>query len=129
MDGQQVFTLSIPRGAGTPAESNSVHGYTYIDGVAHRSPTTIDGDGTLVSPGSEGVELTLGSHPLADELRSLGLPAPALMSTWTEHMRGSFEAPEKLRATARPQFARSCWARASAAVRCTRLTRPRIQSS
>lgn len=96
MDGQLVFSLSIPRGAGPPAEETANLGYTYIRGEAHRSPTTIGGTGTLISPGPEGVELTLGTHPIADELRSLGLPAPALMSTWTEHMCGTFEAPERL---------------------------------
>ena len=38
----------------------------------------------------DGVRLELGDHPLAKELASLGLPGPALMSTWTEHMHGSF---------------------------------------
>ena len=39
-----------------------------------------------------GVELALGAHPIADELRSLGLPKPALMSMWMGKMRGRFEA-------------------------------------
>jgi hypothetical protein len=38
-----------------------------------------------------GVELELGTHPVAKELASLGLPAPAFMSTWTERMRATFE--------------------------------------
>ena len=41
-----------------------------------------------------GADLTLGNHPIADELRSLGLPKRALMSAWLGHMHGRFEAPQ-----------------------------------
>ena len=41
--------------------------------------------------------IELGDHPIADELRSLGLPdAAPLLSAWTEHMSGSFGASTKL---------------------------------
>jgi hypothetical protein len=40
--------------------------------------------------------LALGSHPVADELRTLGLPKRPLMSVWMGRMHGRFEAPEKL---------------------------------
>jgi hypothetical protein len=68
--------------------------YTYLDGPTVLQFTT--GGPTAVSPGADGVQLTLGTHPLADELRHLGLPAAAMMSTWMEHMHGSFGAPRKL---------------------------------
>jgi hypothetical protein len=42
-----------------------------------------------------GAELELGAHPIADELRSLGLPKPALMSMWMGKMKGRFEAAER----------------------------------
>jgi hypothetical protein len=96
MDGQHVFTLSLPRGEGVPAEETHPLGYTYIDGVPHRTETSMGSGSTLVTPGSDHIELTLGTHPIADDLRSLGLPAPALLSSWMEHMSGTFEAPEKL---------------------------------
>ncbi len=99
MDGQHVFTLSLPRTSlqegATPADDTAGPTYTYIAGVPHRTTFTTGGD-TIVSPGDEGVELTLGAHPIAQQLRELGLPKPALMSTWNEHMRGSFDVPEKL---------------------------------
>jgi hypothetical protein len=100
MDGQHVFTLSLPRRSsqpgGAPADAETAGPtYTYIAGVPHRTTFTTGGD-TVVSPGGEGIELELGSHPIADQLRSLGLPKPALMSTWNEHMRGSFDVAEKL---------------------------------
>jgi hypothetical protein len=42
------------------------------------------------------VTLELGEHPLAKELAGLGLPAPAIMTTWTERMAGTFDAPTPL---------------------------------
>jgi hypothetical protein len=38
----------------------------------------------------------LGDHPIAKELVELGIGAEAQMSTWTEHMQGTFEAPTRL---------------------------------
>jgi hypothetical protein len=34
-----------------------------------------------------------GDHPIAKELVEFGIGAEAQMSTWTEHMHGTFEAP------------------------------------
>jgi hypothetical protein len=68
-----------------------------IEGVPHSNVFVRGGTGESTTPGGAGVELILGDHPIADELRSLGLPdAPALLSAWTEHMRGSFGASTKL---------------------------------
>jgi hypothetical protein len=36
------------------------------------------------------VRLVLGDHPLAEELRKLGLPKDPILSNWMGHMRGSF---------------------------------------
>jgi Acetoacetate decarboxylase (ADC) len=96
MGGQHVFTLSVPRGKADAGDAPDMEmaTYTYLDGPTVVRFTT--GGPTAVSPGADGVELTLGTHPLADELRRLGLPAPAMMSTWMEHMHGSFGAPRKL---------------------------------
>ena len=99
MDGEHLLTLSIPRGlpeSGSPAADETVGPtYTYIDGVPHRTTFGMGGD-THIEPGGENVELTLGTHAIADQLRELGLPKTALMSTWTEHMTGRFEQPEQL---------------------------------
>jgi hypothetical protein len=67
--------------------------YTLIDGVAHQTAFGQGGSGSQVLPTGEGVTLELGDHPVAKELATLGLPGPALMSTWTEHMRGTFDTP------------------------------------
>ena len=96
MDRQHVFTLTVPRGKanGDDTPDMEMATYTYLDGPTVVRFTT--GGPTAVSPGPDGVELTLGPHPLAKQLRSLGLPAPAMMSTWMERMHGSFGSPRKL---------------------------------
>jgi hypothetical protein len=96
MGGQHVFTLTVPRtkAASGDAPDMEMATYTYLDGPTVLRFTT--GGPTAVSPGPDGVELALGEHPLANQLRDLGLPAPAMMSTWMEHMHGSFGAPRKL---------------------------------
>jgi hypothetical protein len=43
-----------------------------------------------------GVTIELGTHPMADELRSLGLPKKALFSTYIGHMRATFGAAERV---------------------------------
>lgn len=98
MDGQHVFTLTVPRRDPPPeAEPTTleVSTYSYLGGVPHRTAATNRGT-AVVSPGPAGVSLELGSHPLADELRSLGLPRDPLLSTWTASWNGSFGAPEKV---------------------------------
>jgi hypothetical protein len=97
MAGQHVLTLTVPRGGDGETPDSESTGYTMIDGVAHRNVFTRGGTGELTVPGGEGVVLELGDHPVADELRSLGLETAApLLSAWSEHMTGSFGASEKL---------------------------------
>ncbi len=98
MDGKHVFTLSVPRGR---AESSDLEmqtrTYTYIGGVPHETEFSTGGKGTALNPGGAGVELTLGDHPIAQELRNLGLAdATPIVSTWTEHMTGRFGRAKKL---------------------------------
>ena len=97
MDGHHVLTLTVPRGGEGTTEDSEALGYTLIEGVPHSNVFTRGGSGDKTTPGGEGVEIELGDHPIADELRSLGLPdAAPLLSAWTEHMRGSFGASKKL---------------------------------
>jgi hypothetical protein len=93
-DGRHVFTFSVPRAGTRSLPETALTTYTFIEGVAHRTRFTSAAEGAGVHLG--GAELRLGDHPIADELRSLGLPRRALMTTWMEHMRATFEAPEKL---------------------------------
>lgn len=95
MNGEHVFTLGLPRVAPAPEMPDlEMTTYTYLDGPCAVPFTS--GGATAVTPGGDQVELELGTHAIADELRALGLPAAALMCTWMEHMHGSFGEPVKL---------------------------------
>ena len=97
MDGRHVLTLTVPRGGDGETPDEEAVGYTLIEGVPHSNVFTRGGRGEQTIPGGDGVELELGDHPLADELRALGLAdAQPLLSAWTEHMTGSFGASTKL---------------------------------
>ena len=97
MDGQHVLTLTVPRGGDGETPDEAAVGYTLIEGIPHRNEFSRGGTGEQTIPGGEGVVLELGDHRLAGELRSLGLEtATPILSAWTEHMRGSFGASEKL---------------------------------
>lgn len=98
MDGQHVFTLTVPRGqAESPAgDETQTPTYTYIAGTPHATAFSTGGANAL-NAGGEGVVLELGDHPLAGELRGLGLEgAQPVMSVWNEHMTGSFGPASKL---------------------------------
>jgi len=90
--GQNVLNISLPTGGTRRFAEQELSTYSYIDGRLHRTPFTSSAEGLGVHRG--GVNIALGAHPIADELRSLGLPKAALMSMWMGKMRGRFEAPE-----------------------------------
>jgi Acetoacetate decarboxylase (ADC) len=96
IDGTLVLRLTLPRGGSDTMPPLPMTTYTLIDGVAHRTAFTQGGTGSQVLVGGDGVTLDLGDHPQAKELAALGLPAPAQLSTWTEHMQGTFETAEPL---------------------------------
>jgi hypothetical protein len=92
-DGRPVFRFSVPRGGKQVLPDRTLVTYTRIEGVLHRTAFTSGAVGAGFRMG--GAELELGTHPIADELRALGLPRRALMTAWMERMHGRFEAPEK----------------------------------
>jgi hypothetical protein len=97
MGGQHVLTLTVPRGGAGETPDTPAIGYTLLDGAPHRIAFSRGGTGEQTVPGGEGVELVLGDHPIADALRSLGLPdRPPLLSSWSEHFTGTFGEIEKL---------------------------------
>jgi hypothetical protein len=93
-DGRHVFSFSTPRGGGRTLPDSTMVTYTRIEGVPHKTRFTSGATDFGVRLG--GAELRLGDHPIADELRTLGLPKRAIMTTWMGHMHGRFEAAEKL---------------------------------
>jgi hypothetical protein len=97
MGGQHVMTLTLPRGGDGETAETPALGYTMLHGAPHRISFSRGGRGENTQPGGEGVELDLGDHPIAEELRSLGLPdLPPLLSSWSEHFFGTFGEVEKL---------------------------------
>ena len=96
MDGELVLRLSMPRGGADDAPPMPMTSYTVLDGVPHATAFSQWGSGSQLVLGAEGVALELGSHPIAKELSSLGLPTEPVLSTWTEKMQATFETPRAL---------------------------------
>jgi hypothetical protein len=91
VDGELVMRLRVPRGGEDHMPQLTNASYTVKDGRLHCTRFTQGGDRTGIGLGPDGVELELGEHPWAKELAGLGLPAPAVLSTWNERMRATFE--------------------------------------
>lgn len=94
VEGTQVLALSMRRGGRRQMKEVPQDAYAWRDGVLWRTPSMMGGAGVGARLG--GATLTLGAHPIADELRVLGLPRHALVSTWVEHMHARFDAPQRL---------------------------------
>lgn len=93
VDGAHVLDLTIPRGGTRSMPRMPQDAYAVRDGVLFHTPSTMWGDGVAFRLG--GAELTLGPHRWADELRSMGLPKSALMTTTVEHMHAEFGPPNQ----------------------------------
>jgi acetoacetate decarboxylase len=92
MGGRHVLTLSVRRGGTRRLRDVPMITYSYIDGGLHRTRFVSGAEGVGIRLG--GAHLELGDHPIAHELRGLGLPRRALMTVWMEHSHGRFEGPE-----------------------------------
>jgi len=93
-DGRHVLTFSVPCGGTRSLPAAEMTTYTYIGGAAHRTTFASGADDVGIHLGD--AELTLGDHPIAAELRSLGLPKKPLLSVWLGSMYGRFDAPRAL---------------------------------
>jgi hypothetical protein len=91
--GQNVLKLSFPMGGTRELPEQTLCTYSYIDGVLHETTFVSSAEDLGIRLG--GAEIELGAHPVADELRTLGLPKPALMSMWMGKLRGRFEAAQR----------------------------------
>jgi hypothetical protein len=96
MDGELVLDLTVPRGGTDEMPQLPMTSYTLLDGRPHATAFSQGGSGNRLVLGGEGVSLTLGTHPVAKELASLGLPSEPVLSTWTERMQATFEEPRPL---------------------------------
>jgi Acetoacetate decarboxylase (ADC) len=89
MGGHQVLTLTVPRAApvGKP-ERVAATSYSYLDGVPYGTGLSMDMGTGVIDPAD--VQLELGDSPVADELRSLGLPCAPDLATWGEGLSATF---------------------------------------
>ena len=94
-DDGEVFELTVPRGGRLPVPAQVSRAYTFHDGVVWRTGLAMHGSGLRVGPG--GAHLRLGTHPVADRLRSWGLGRRALATAWVEHATMDFEPAQPLR--------------------------------
>lgn len=91
MDGELVLDITVPRGGEDEMPRMELTSYTLKDGVPHATSFAQGGPGSGMFFGGERFSLTLGTHPVAKELETLGLPdAPLVMTGWTERMSATF---------------------------------------
>ncbi|MEO6629602.1 MAG: acetoacetate decarboxylase family protein [Aquihabitans sp.] len=93
--GVPVISVSFPLvdGSGATDRIDSVS-YSYLAGVPHATPLSMALGAAAVDPGD--VEVVLGRGPVADELRSLGLPKRPDMAMWGTGLSGTFQLGESL---------------------------------
>ena len=95
-DGQDVVSITMKRGPiPLPNRPMPMNAFSCDpEGVVRRTPWDTHSRGRqTVRPGGCTVEVGYG-HPLADELRALGLPKRALMTLFDDHMSATFGVPE-----------------------------------
>lgn len=95
--GRPAVTLRVARGVPVPSGAGalSIDAYTCRDGVLRRTPWRMQPAAVRMRPGGAHVEL--GEHPIADELRDLGLPRTAVSTSHIGTLRMSFEDAEEIR--------------------------------
>ena len=86
-----VLRVELKRGRiPMPNKPMEMAAWTNLDGTLRRTPWTNHGGAPMqVRPGGARISIGYG-HPLADELRSLGLPKRALAVMFNDHMRATF---------------------------------------
>jgi hypothetical protein len=94
-DGAEVLRQAVPAGDGRRAFHNRQQvSYAYREGVLYKTPSIMNAE--AVDARLRGARLELGTHPIAAELRALGLPKRPLFSTYIGKMTATFFAAERL---------------------------------
>jgi len=96
-NGQTAIALRIAPGIPVPARPRTtpITAYTWREGVLRRTPWRMDPAALRARPG--GASLHLGNHPVAEQLRTLGLSRTALTTTEIGTLRMSFDDAEEVR--------------------------------
>jgi hypothetical protein len=88
VDGQMVLSQTVQTGGSRSFTDREQVSYSTLDGQLSRIPSDMSAEDLGARRGGATVEL--GPHPMADELRSLGLPKSAVFSTYMGKMSGRF---------------------------------------
>jgi hypothetical protein len=98
--GAEVLSLTFKDGGLAWPRQRPLPTYTFLDGTLRMTPWECRL--TRVRGRLGGATITLGEHPIADELRSLGLPKRPLMSTGAANLWARFGRAEVVRGPAAP---------------------------
>ncbi len=91
-DGDHVLTLSVPVGRSREMQAPPLRAFTMLDGQLSRTDFRMGADHGRLGLG--GAALELGDHPVAEQLRDLGLSRRAMLTTWMDDVTASFGAPK-----------------------------------
>ena len=86
--GQLVLQLTVPTGGSKKFDNVDIEAMGSWGGPVQVAPAQMAGDG--VKAGFRAGQLVLGDHPIATELRTLGLPKKPLLAGSIERFTGSF---------------------------------------
>lgn len=94
MDGHEVLHIRLPRAAGGdgPPPVVETFSYSYLDGMPHETQLAMEMGTGMIDPAD--VHIEIGTGPVADELRSLGLPRPPDLAMWGEGLSATFHLPQ-----------------------------------
>lgn len=93
-DGETVLRYALPARGTRQPDTFTAPVYSVFEQEHHVSYLTQSYRNTGYH--LRGAELQLGAHPVADELRSLGLPRRPLLAVWNGHLAFKMSAPERL---------------------------------
>lgn len=88
----EVMSVQFPRtlSADPPTATEAVT-WSYIDGAPTELPLVIEVGSSLIDPAE--IVVSLGEGPIAEELRSLGLPKAPDLAMYGEGLSGTFQLP------------------------------------
>ena len=94
IDGREVLSYSVAASGGRHQPRSAAAVYTLYEGAPQ--VTFLESECHEVGVRAGGGRLSLGDHPVADELRGLGLPRRPVVSTWMGRTSFWVGPPQKL---------------------------------
>jgi hypothetical protein len=94
MDGREVLSYSVAASGKRHQPRSAAVVYSIYEGAPH--VTFLENECHDVGVSVGGGRLSLGDHPIADDLRGLGLPRRPIIATWMGRTSFSVGAPQKL---------------------------------